>query len=120
MSKRFLRQETNRHSRVGKGRKKLQRWKKPKGRDSKMRLSMKSHPPTVSVGYKSQRSLSGKIRGKTPVLVHNSKDLEKVSKDDIVIIAKVGAKKRLEIIKLINEKKIEVLNVKETKNEKTN
>jgi len=115
MPKKFLRQEVHRHSRVGAGRKKLQKWRKPKGRDSKMRLSMKSHPKCVSVGYKSPKKSSGKIKEKTPALIRNKTDLEKMTEKNIVILAKVGAKKKLELIKLANEKKIQILNVKEEK-----
>lgn len=116
-NKKFIRQDSNRYSKIGKKRKKLQKWRKPKGRDSKMRLNRKSYPTTVSVGYKSSGKESGKINGKTPVLVHNAKDLEKVGKDNIAILAKVGAKKKLDVIKLAEKNKIKILNVKEVKNE---
>lgn len=116
MSKEFVRQESTRHSRVGKNRKKLQKWRRPKGRDSKMRLKMKSHPRTVKVGYKSPKKESGKINKQTPKLIYNLNDLAKLSKNQIAILAKVGAKKKLEIIKHAEEKKIKILNVKEDKN----
>ncbi|MFH1290144.1 MAG: eL32 family ribosomal protein [Nanoarchaeota archaeon] len=115
MPKKFVRQDSKRHSKIGKNRKKLQKWRKPKGRDSKMRLSRKSYPATVSVGYKTARKETGKIEGLIPVLVHNTKELEALSKDMIAIIAKVGAKKKLEIIKQAQEKKIKILNLQEVK-----
>ncbi|MBI5804208.1 50S ribosomal protein L32e [Candidatus Pacearchaeota archaeon] len=117
MKRRFLRQDTSRHSKLGKKRKKLLKWIKPKGRDSKMRLKRKSYPSPPSVGYKSPRKISGKIKGMTPVLIHNKLDLEKIGKKEIAILAKIGAKKKLEIISEAEKKKIEILNVGTNKNE---
>ncbi|MBU0907598.1 MAG: eL32 family ribosomal protein [Nanoarchaeota archaeon] len=111
-NKKFIRQETSRYSKIGKNRKKLQRWRKPKGRDSKMRLKRKSYPATVSVGYSRARKEQGKVNGKLPILVHHVKDLEKITKDNVALLARVGAKKKLEIIKKAEEKKIQILNVK--------
>ncbi|MBU0467256.1 MAG: eL32 family ribosomal protein [Nanoarchaeota archaeon] len=113
--KKFIRQESKRYSKIGKNRKKLQKWRKPKGRDSKMRLKRKSYSASVSVGYKKPRKTSGKIQDLQPVLVHNLKELSEMGKNFIAIIARVGAKKKLEIIKHAKEKKIKILNVKEVK-----
>ena len=41
MKKKFLRRDSVRFSKIGKNRKKIQKWRKPKGRDSKMRLKRK-------------------------------------------------------------------------------
>jgi large subunit ribosomal protein L32e len=111
-NKKFIRQESGRYSKLGRNRKKLQGWRKPKGRDSKMRLKRKSYPATVSIGYSSPRKEHGRVHGKLPVLVYNTKDLEKIGNDNIAILAKVGAKKKLEIIKTAEERKIKILNVK--------
>ena len=40
MTKNFLRVDSARYSKLGKGRRKLQKWRKPKGRDNKMREKM--------------------------------------------------------------------------------
>ncbi len=112
MSKKFVRQEAVRYSKLGKNRKKLQKWRKPKGRDSKMRLKRKSYSASPTVGHRSPKKESGKIKDLFPVLVYNVKDLLKVNKNSIAIIAKVGAKNRLEIIKEAEKNKIKILNVK--------
>lgn len=112
----FIRQDVSRYSKLGKNRKKLQKWRKPKGRDSKMRLKRKSYPATVSIGYSSNKKLSGKIENLTPTLIKNQKDLEKATKENIIIISgKLGAKKKLEFIKQAQEKKLKILNIKENK-----
>ena len=111
MHKKFIRQDSGRYSRLGKKRKKLQKWRKPRGRDSKMRLKRKSYPSVVSIGYKSPRKDLGKIRGKNPILVHNLNELKKSGKNSIVIIGKIGAKKKLDLIKYASENKIEIHNL---------
>lgn len=115
MAPKFKRQENTRFSKLGHKRKKLHKWRKPKGRDSKMRIRRRGHGPSPLVGYRSSRAISGMIDGKKPILVHNVSDLSKINKDSIVIIAKVGAKKRLEIIAEAEKKNIAVHNMRKTK-----
>ena len=109
MSKEFPRQDSMRHLKLGKkGRK---RWRKPKGRHSKMRKRRKSYPKIVLIGYKSPKETSGKINSLKPVLIHNFKELLKVKKDEIIILARIGSKKRIELIKSADEKGIKILNI---------
>lgn len=68
-------------------------WKRPKGRDNKMRESRKGRPPLVSIGYK-RRKEDRKI-----ITAYNVKDLENVGKGSLVILGKVGRKNRMEIVK---------------------
>lgn len=110
MSKKFTRQDTHRHLRLGRHRKKARTWRRPKGRDSKMRLQMKSYPASPTVGYKTSRNSAGKIKGLIPILVHNKSELQRLTKENIAIIAKVGAKKRIEILNHAKGHKIPVLN----------
>ena len=114
MSKEFKRQDYMRHLKLGKKKSKVT-WRQPKGRHSKMRQGMRGYPKTVSIGYKNKKSESGKISSLTPVLVHNLKEAENFPKNSIAIIARIGAKKKFEIIKILNENKIKILNVRETK-----
>jgi large subunit ribosomal protein L32e len=110
--KKFIRRDSGRFSKIGKNRKKLQKWRRPKGRDNKMREKRHGYPKVVSVGYKSPKKEYGKIRGKNPILVYNLSDLKKARKDSVIILGKVGAKKKLEIIKRSNELKFEIVNVR--------
>ena len=109
--RKFIRRDSNRYSKIGKKRKKLQKWRKPKGRDNQMRLKRHGYPKNVSIGYKKPKKESGKIKGKIPVLVKNVAELNKVSKNKIIIVGKVGAKKKLEIIKKSKEMKIPLANI---------
>jgi len=97
--KKFLRRNTSRHSKLGRGRKKKQIWRKPKGRDNKMREKKRGYPKTVSIGYK--KSISKKI-----VEVRNINDLDKVREGDKIKMGSVGAKKKYEIIKKAQEKRM--------------
>jgi large subunit ribosomal protein L32e len=105
----FLRRDSGRYLRLG--RKKKQTWRKPKGRDNKMREKRKGYPAVVSIGYSNEKKIRGKILGKESVIINNVKDLGKIKENQIIIIGKIGQKKRLEIAKIANEKKIEIYNL---------
>ncbi len=107
----FLRRSSDRYSKLGRKRKKKQVWRNPTGRHNKMREKRKGYPAIVSIGYRTEKSLRGKIKGKDPIRVMNVKDLGKLGKENIAIIGKVGRKKRIEIIKVAKEKNIEIANL---------
>lgn len=109
--KRFLRRTWSRYSKLGKGRKKLQKWRKPTGRHNKMREKRGSYPDVVSIGYKKNKLVRGKIENKNPVMIKNILEIENLEKNSIVIIGKIGRKKKIEIVKKLNEKKIPVKNL---------
>lgn len=112
MARRFLRQDTSLFFKLGRGRRKLQKWRKPKGRHSKMRQKRKSYPTSPSIGYRSSSKERGKINNLYPILIENLSDLNKASKDSILLLSsRLGAKKKLEIIKKADEKKIKILNL---------
>jgi large subunit ribosomal protein L32e len=107
----FLRRGSRRYLKFGKKRKKIQTWRKPKGRDNKMREKKKGYPAVVSIGYGNEKKLRGKIDGKIPIMINNTRDLEKIGKDQIAILGKIGKKKKIEIAKMASEKNIEVYNL---------
>ena len=88
----FLRRDAKRFSKFGKKRKKLLSWKKPKGRDNKMREKRKGYPNVVSIGYKNKNK-------EKPIIICNIKELENISKGKKIFIGKIGKKKKLQIIK---------------------
>lgn len=107
----FLRRTWTRYAKLGKGRKKLQVWRKPTGRHNKMREQRKGAAAIVSIGYRSKKEFRGKLMDKNPVRICNIKDLEKMKKDEIAIIGSIGKKKKMEIAKKAKEMKIEVYNL---------
>ena len=107
----FLRRTSKKLSRLGRKRKKKQVWRRPSGRDNKMREKRKGYPAVVSVGYKKKKSERNKIEGKKVIMIINLKDLEMVGKNEAVIIGKIGMRKKIEIAKKAKEKGIRVLNL---------
>ncbi|MHB8565993.1 MAG: 50S ribosomal protein L32e [Nitrososphaerales archaeon] len=90
-------------------------WRKPKGIDNHMRLSVKGWPHLVKIGYrvpKGARHLHPS--GYKDILVHNVSELEKLSPetDAARIAAGVGRKKKIEIAGRARELGIRVLNGK--------
>ncbi|MFW6282842.1 MAG: eL32 family ribosomal protein [Minisyncoccales bacterium] len=109
--KKFLRRASDRYSKLGLRRKDKQKWRKPKGRDNKMREKKKGYPAVVSIGYgrdKNQREL---VNGKKPVYIVKPEELEKLKKDEIAIIGRVGKKRRIEISEKAKEKNIDIQNI---------
>ena len=117
MARKFLRTGARRYKRLGKGRRKLQRWRKPRGRHNKVREGKKGRPARVTIGFRGKKMERGKIKGKSFILVNNIKELEKAKKEELIIIGKVGKKKRLEIEKRAGEREIKILNQKKKENE---
>jgi len=107
----FVRRRMLAHSRLGRRRKKLQKWSRPTGRHNKMREKRKGVPVCVSIGYGSDKKFRGKIQGKEPLFVKNLKQLEMVKENQIAILGKIGDKKKIEIAKKAKEKKIEIQNL---------
>jgi large subunit ribosomal protein L32e len=103
----FQRQESWRYIRVH------EPWRKPKGVDSHMRLSVKGWPGLVKVGYRVPKLVRGlHPSGYRDVLVHNLAELERLSRetDAARLAAGVGRRKRIEIAKRAKELGIRVLN----------
>ncbi|MDO8459851.1 MAG: eL32 family ribosomal protein [Nanoarchaeota archaeon] len=113
MSKKFPRQESTRHIKLGSRKSKIT-WRRPTGRHSKMRRKRRNYPASPHIGRRTPNKESGLISGLTPILIYNMKDLSKCDKTTAAVIsARIGAKKRIEIIKQAKEKQIKFLNVKE-------
>ena len=71
--KRFLRRVWNRYSKLGRNRKKKQKWRRPTGRDNKMREKRTGYASRVGIGY----IVNKKIKIKTPMKVFNIQDIKK-------------------------------------------
>ena len=117
MTKGFFRRTWNRYSKLGKGRRKKKVWRRPTGRDNKIRERRKGYPARVSVGYGGNGKSKGRIKDRIPFLVNNFRDMEKVGENHIIIIGKTGKKKKTELIKLAGEKNVPVYNAGKDKTE---
>ncbi len=91
-------------------------WRRSQGIDSGQRKREKAKPPVPNSGYMTPQKVKGLHRtGYLPVRVFNTSGLSGVDskKQAIVIASTVGKKKRAEIQKVAQEKKIQILNFKE-------
>ncbi len=100
----FLRRTWSRYVKLGRKRKKKQNWRKPRGRDNKMREKRRGYPAVVSIGYK-------KPREKKFPIIRNMNDLIKISGKEEIILGKMGRKKKIEIAKKSAEKGIKIRNI---------
>jgi large subunit ribosomal protein L32e len=107
----FLRRDWKRYPKLGKKRKKKQVWRKPKGRDNKIREKRKGYPARVSIGYKKSEKQKNKGDKKKLILIKNIQELEKIKPEEVALIGRVGKKKKIEIIKKAKEKKIPVFKI---------
>ncbi len=104
----FLRQDAHKKSLGCK-------WRRPKGIHSKMRLSKKGYCKKVTKGWKSPEGVRGlAFNGLIPYRIESVKDLDKISKNHILIISgKIGNRKRKDLLEEIKKRDFEVLNVKD-------
>ena len=103
----FIRQSATAYKRLGK------KWRKPRGRHSKLREKEASHGSWPTVGYRAPKSLRYlHPSGLREVVVFSTKDLENL--DTKIYAAKiahtVGKKKREEILKKAKELNVKILN----------
>jgi large subunit ribosomal protein L32e len=93
------------------------RWKKPRGLQSKMRHNFKGYSRTVSSGWRSPVEVRGlDNKGYNAVIVSNVLELDKLSKGDAIVIGgTVGNKKRLAIVEKAEKLGIIVTNIKTDK-----
>ncbi|HTZ41626.1 MAG TPA: eL32 family ribosomal protein [Candidatus Omnitrophota bacterium] len=111
MTAKFLRRGWERYSKTGKRRKKKQVWRRPHGRDNKMREKRKGYGPVVSIGHRTAKAERGKVEEKNMIMANNVKDLSIAKSGDIVIFGKIGKKKKMEMAKTAKEKGIRVYNL---------
>ncbi|MBU4283872.1 MAG: 50S ribosomal protein L32e [Nanoarchaeota archaeon] len=106
----FTRQDAHKKVRLG------NKWRRPKGLHSKMRLSKKGYNKSVSIGYGSPKKTRNlHASGLKLVIIKSLKELEKidVKKECIAVAKTIGLKKKVEILKQAVKKSINVVNVKD-------
>jgi len=88
-------------------------WRRPRGKESKMRYGVKKYPRGVSVGYKSARPLRGlHPSGLEEVMVYRPEDLDSIdpNRQAVRIGHTVGSRKRTAIAAKARELNIKILN----------
>lgn len=106
----FTRQDAHKKVRLG------NKWRRPKGLHSKMRLSKKGYNKSVSIGYGNPKSTKGLDKsGLKLIIIKSLKELEKINaKEEGIAVAKtIGLRKKVEILKQAVKKSINVVNIKD-------
>ncbi|MDE1848626.1 MAG: hypothetical protein KGH55_01180 [Nanoarchaeota archaeon] len=111
MTTKFLRRGWSRYSKLGLRRKKKQIWRRPHGRDNKMREKRKGYPSVVSIGHRKEKNSRGKINEQKTIVVRNINELKKTGKGEMAVFGKIGKKKKIEMAKFALENKIQVHNL---------
>jgi large subunit ribosomal protein L32e len=104
---RFVRQESWRYDRLA------ENWRKPKGKDNKMRKQVSGVPRIVKIGYRGPKGARGlHPSGYTDNIVFNVNDLYKLDpkKDAARLAHTVGTRKRKLIISQATSMHIKILN----------
>jgi large subunit ribosomal protein L32e len=105
----FLRRGTKKLLKLGKRRKKKQKWRRARGRHNKIRKKEKSYAREPAVGYGTPKKIKGTIKGLKPLLIKNMDGLKKANEKNIIILSRqLGKKKRIEIMKKIEERKLKI------------
>ncbi len=105
----FLRVMGNKKIRLGKRNKKLQKWRRARGKHNKTRESIRGKAVKVKIGFRTPKKGRNKIQGKIPFRINNLDDLKLIKKENIAIIAKLGKKKKQQIESRLKELGIEIL-----------
>jgi large subunit ribosomal protein L32e len=103
----FVRQESWRYVRV------KPNWRRPKGKDSKMRLQVKGWPPLVKIGYRTPKDYRNlHPSGYKEVLVYRPEDLQGLNPEihAIRIASSVGMRKKLLIVEEARKLGLKILN----------
>jgi ribosomal protein L32E len=107
----FVRKEAHKKSKLGKGRPKLWKWRRQKGRHSKIRERRKGYTGKPAIGYGSKKESRHLINNLKPRLIFNSSDLERLNKEEIAVIAHTSRRNKVLIAKKAIEKNIKILNL---------
>ncbi|MBI5065077.1 hypothetical protein HZA97_02465 [Candidatus Woesearchaeota archaeon] len=81
-------------------------WRKARGIQSKVREEGKGHGRRVKIGFGTSKEGRKEVK-----LIKNLKDLE-TAKGEVTLSGKLGMRKKVELIKKAQEKKIKITNIK--------
>jgi len=96
--------------------KKDTRWRRPKGRHSKLRHQTAGHAKKVMPGFRSERSVRGLHQsGLVSIIVHTPNDVAELDKNTqgAIVASTVGKRKKLIIIESLKKAGVALLNIKE-------
>ncbi|TKJ17447.1 hypothetical protein CEE44_02835 [Candidatus Woesearchaeota archaeon B3_Woes] len=90
------------------------KWRKPRGSDSKIKIGRKGYPRKVKVGFRGPVEARGMSRdGQNIVLIKNMNDIKGLNKDDVVCLSNFGIKKKIEIVKECLKLNLKIMSLKD-------
>ncbi|MGE0793273.1 MAG: eL32 family ribosomal protein [Candidatus Woesearchaeota archaeon] len=108
----FIRHDAHKKNRLEKN------WRRPKGRQNKMRLNRKGYARGISTGFGSPKLVKGMSRnGLIQNVVNTIKDFETLDNkvDGIIISRKMGVRKKLIVVDYAEKNNFKILNLDSTK-----
>ena len=88
-------------------------WRRPRGMHNKVRLRIKGHIKSPSIGYGNKKELKGLYKGTINYkIVNNLNDLKDLGLNAVIISSKLGLRKKLQLINEIKKLNLKVLNIK--------
>ncbi len=106
----FLRRDWHKKIKFGKTVKKNRKWRAAKGRQNKVRLGQRGYRARPKIGYSEVGQIRGLVAGFKPIYVENLTQVSILKEGDAIIIAHVGAKKKILILEEAKKKKLVILN----------
>ncbi len=103
----FIRQDSHKKGRV------KARWRRARGLQSKIRLAQKGYRLKPKIGYGAPKEIKHLVKGIKAKTISTIKELKNISKDEGIILTKIGLKKKIELIKEALKSKIIILNMKD-------
>jgi len=103
--KKFLRCKWRTYPKLGRGRKKKQKYRKAKGRHNKIREKNRGNPRRVEIGYKQKFVKKPEI-----IVVSNVKQLQNLKNKEIKLSG-IGRKKKLAIIEEARKLNLKIINL---------
>jgi len=107
----FRRVDSHKYSKLGVRRRNKQKYRKPTGRDNKIRLNLAGRLKKVKIGFRSAKETRGMVKQMEPIIIRNIEDLKKINEKAIGILGKVGNKKRKEIAEYVLKNNVKILNL---------
>ncbi len=108
----FIRQDAHKKDKLE------EKWRKPRGLHSKMRLKKRGYRRSVTTGYKSPKSVRGLTKREKllPMLISSKKDLEAIDpkKHAIILSSSIGMRKKALLVQDIKKTGFTIINVKDT------
>lgn len=103
----FLRTSSHIFKRLG-GKKKKQKWRRPRGRHNKLREKIRGKPIRPVIGFKKAEKAKTKLK-----MVYCLGDIRNVKKGESVLLAKLGRRKRKMFIEKLKKEGVKILNLGE-------